>query len=100
MTPKQKLNKDILLKLIEATSQEKVTELISTHPFFKICKWVPYGGQENNAGTIKAQSPDPIGALVEKITNGNDALLTRMCLDKGIDPASSSAPQSQEDAIK
>src|SRR3989344_1215719 len=100
MTPQQKLNKEILLKLIKATSQEEVTNLISTHPFFKTCNWVPYGGQENNAGTIKAQSPDPIGALVEKITNGIDALLTRMCLDKGIDPASSSAPQSQEDAIK
>ena len=100
MTPQQKLNKDILLKLIEATNQEEVTKLIETHEFFKTCTWVPYGGQENNAGTIKAQAPDPIGALVEKITNGIDALLTRICLDKGIDPTSSSAPQSQGEAIK
>ncbi|PJA08149.1 hypothetical protein COX69_03045, partial [Candidatus Falkowbacteria bacterium CG_4_10_14_0_2_um_filter_48_10] len=100
MTTQQKLNKEILQKLIEATTQEEVTDLIKSHPFFKNCKWVPYGNQENNAGTIKAQSPDPVGALVEKITNGIDALLTRMCWDNKIDPTSSSAPQSQNDAIR
>jgi len=100
MTTQQKLNKEILLKLLKATTQEEVTELISTHQFFKNCKWVHYGGQENNAGTIKAQSPDPVGALIEKITNGIDALLIKMCWDSGIDPASSSAPQSQTEAIR
>jgi len=100
MTTQQKLNKEILQKLIKATTQEEVTDLIQSHPFFKNCKWVPYGNQENNAGTIKAQSPDPVGALVEKITNGIDALLIRMCWDNKIDPTSSSAPQSQNDAIR
>ena len=75
MTTQQKLNKEILLKLIKATTQEEVTDLIDSHPFFKNCKWRNYGDQANNGGTIKAQSPDPIGALVEKITNGIDALL-------------------------
>ena len=93
-------NKEILLKLLATTTQEEVTELIHSHPFFKRCTWVPYGNQENNAGTIKAQSPDPVGALVEKITNGIDALLTRMCWDKQIDPTSPSAPQSQGEAIR
>lgn len=100
MTTQQKLNKEILLELIKATAQEEVTNLIETHPFFKNCKWVPYGNQENNAGTIKAQSPDPIGALVEKITNGIDALLIKRCWDKKIDPTSTSAPQSQKEAIQ
>ncbi len=100
MTPQQKLNKEILLKLLKATTQEEVTDLINTHPFFKNSKWAYYGNQENNAGTIKAQSPDPVGALVEKITNGIDALLIRICWDKKIDPTSPSAPQSQHDAIK
>ncbi len=100
MTPQQKLNKEILLKLLKATKQEDVTDLINTHAFFKNARWAYYGNQENNAGTIKAQSPDPVGALVEKITNGIDALLTRMCWDKKIDPTSSSTPQSQHDAIK
>jgi len=100
MNMNQKLNKEILLKLIEATTQEEVTHLISTHEFFKKATWVPYGGQANNAGTIKAQAADPVGALVEKITNGIDALLIRMCWDKKIDPSSATAPQSQCEAIR
>jgi len=100
MMTQQKLNKEILQKLIKATTQEEVTDLIKSHPFFQNCKWMPYGNQENNAGTIKAQSPDPVGALVEKITNGIDALLSRMCWDNKIDPESPSAPQSQNDAIR
>lgn len=100
MTSQQKINKEILLKLLSATTQEEVTDLINTHLFFKNSKWVPYGNQENNAGTIKAQSPDPVGALVEKITNGIDALLTRMCWDKKIDPISQLAPQSQNEAVR
>lgn len=100
MTTQQKLNKDILLRFLKATTQEEVTDLINSHLFFKNCDWKYYGNQENNAGTIKAQSPDPVGALVEKITNGIDALLTRMCWDEKIDPTSSAAPQSQNEAIR
>ena len=100
MTTQQKLNKEILLKLIKATTQEEVTDLIESHPFFRNCKWRNYGDQANNGGTIKAQSPDPIGALVEKITNGIDALLIRMCLEAKIDPTSSGAPQTQNEAIR
>ena len=100
MTSQEKLNKEILSKLLKATTQEEVTELINTHPFFRNAKWVPYGNQENNAGTIKAQSPDPIGALVEKVTNGIDSLLIRMCWDNKIDPTSLGAPRSQREAIR
>lgn len=100
MTEQQKQNKDILLKLIKATTQDEVTALIESHPFFSKCKWVPYGNQANNAGTIKAQAPEPVGALVEKITNGIDAMLIRACWDNKIDPSSATAPQSQYDAIK
>lgn len=100
MNMNQKLNKEILLKLIEATTQEEVTHLINTHQFFKTATWTPYGGQANNAGTIKAQAADPVGALVEKITNGIDALLIRMCWDNKVDPSSALAPQSQNEAIR
>lgn len=100
MTTQQKQNKEVLLKLIEATTQEEVSKIIAEHPFFKNCTWRPYGDNPFNGGTIKGQAPDPIGALVEKITNGIDALLTRKCWDVGIDPTSNTAPQSQYEAIK
>jgi len=94
-----KQNKEILLLLLQATTQEEVTRLIETHEFFRNCKWCFYGGKENNAGFIKAQSPDPIGALVEKITNGIDAILIRKCWENNIDPTSDRAPQSMNEAI-
>lgn len=100
MTTQQTQNKEILIKLINATTQEEITHIISTELFFKNCTWKYYGDQENNAGTIKAQSPDPVGALIEKITNGIDALIIRKCWDSKIDPTSSMAPQSQNEAIK
>ena len=93
-------NKEVLLALIKATSQEEVSKIIAEHPFFKICEWRPYGDNPFNGGTIKGQAPDPIGALVEKVTNGIDALLTRMCWDSGTDPTSPSAPKNQYEAIK
>jgi len=36
--------------------------------------WVPFGGRENNRGTIEA-SADPGRSLVERLTNGIDAIL-------------------------
>ena len=99
MTKEQKESKDVLMKLISATSQEEVTHLIDTHPFFKNCRWRPYGDNPFNGGAIKGQAPDPVGALVEKITNGIDALLTKMCWDNKIDPTSAEAPQNQPSPV-
>jgi hypothetical protein len=91
--------KDALLKLVSAKSDLEVTEIIQKHPFFKDCVWDFYGNLQNNAGIIKAQSPDPIGALVEKITNGIDAILVRKCWENNIDPLGEVAPKSQIQAI-
>ncbi len=99
MNSQQALNKEILTKLIQATSHEEVSYLIEHHEFFKKCQWHYYGGRANNAGFIKAQSPDPVGALVEKITNGIDALLIKKCWDNGVDPTSPDAPKNQYEAI-
>lgn len=38
------------------------------------CQWVPFGNRENNRGTIEA-SADPGRSLVERLTNGIDAVL-------------------------
>ncbi len=100
MTLQDESSKDVLLKLVKATSQDEVSILVDTHPFFADCKWQFYGDMKNNAGIIKAQSPDPIGALVEKITNGIDALLVRLCWSNKTDPNSSEAPQSQHEAMR
>lgn len=61
--------------------------------------WKPYGGTENNYGVVENQQASPIPALVEKVTNGIDAILERRCLEEGIDPKSPEAPKSIPDGV-
>jgi hypothetical protein len=61
--------------------------------------WRPYGQNESNFGVVENQQASPIPALIEKITNSIDAILVRRCLEKGLDPRSSAAPQSIDAAI-
>jgi len=49
---------------------------------------------------VRGQQSNPIAALVEKVTNSIDAILTRKCFEAGIDPESNQAPRSMEEAIK
>ena len=55
--------------------------------------WLPYGGVENNAGTFLSQQADARGALVEKIVNSVDAVLTRHAHERG-DFAQNDLPES------
>jgi len=61
--------------------------------------WKPYGGNENNYGVVENQQASPIPALVEKITNGIDAILERRCLEEGIEPKSPEAPKSVPEGV-
>jgi len=82
-----KQNKEILTKLLKATTSEEVKQILDTEPFFKNCKWKPYGGKENNAGLVEGQMKSSSNALVEKITNSIDALLMRRCYEvEGVSP--------------
>ena len=62
--------------------------------------WYPYGGNESNFGVVENQQASPIPALIEKITNGIDAILMRRCIEEGIDPRSEEAPRTIEDGVK
>ena len=50
-------------------------------------------------GIVRNQQSSPIAALVEKVTNSMDAILTKKCLEQGIKPDSKEAPQSMDEAI-
>ena len=64
--------------------------------------WTPYGNNPNNCGTFENQQAKPEAALVEKLTNSIDAILTKECLTRGIDPNSASAdvPKTMGEAIE
>ncbi|MBL4828321.1 MAG: hypothetical protein JKY55_00245 [Aliivibrio sp.] len=61
--------------------------------------WKPYGDNENNYAIVENQQAAPVPALIEKLTNGIDAILEKRCLEEGIDPKSPKAPKSVEEGI-
>ncbi len=61
--------------------------------------WQPLGKNKSNFSIVKNQQSNPIAALIEKITNSIDAILTKQCLLNNIDPKSKNAPKSMQEAI-
>ena len=91
--------KQLFSKLYLAATEDEVDKIINTHlDVFKSKNWHPLGDNDNNFGVIENQQSTPIAALIEKITNSIDAVLMKKCLAAGIDPKSSQAPRSMEEA--
>lgn len=89
-------------KLYRAATEEDVNSVVSEHPevFSPTGNWKPYGGNKNNFGVVENQQANPIAALIEKITNSIDSILTKRCYEEGIAPKSSAAPQSVDEAVR
>ena len=86
-------------QLYFAQTEQELDKIINTYPnIFKPENWHPLGGNENNFGVIENQQSAPIAALIEKITNSIDAVLMKKCLEASIDPKSSQAPRSMDEA--
>ena len=89
--------KNLFLALFEAPKEDNVDEVIKSHEGIN---WFPLGGDENYYGVIENQQSSPIPALIEKITNSIDATLMKRAYELGIDPKSSDAPKSIEEAVE
>tara|TARA_R110000751_G_scaffold48931_1_gene108731 strand:- start:24211 stop:26673 length:2463 start_codon:yes stop_codon:yes gene_type:complete len=91
----------LFLELFTAKDEEELTEIIEKYPsIFSDENWKALGDNRSNYGVVKNQQSNPIAALIEKVTNSIDALLTKKCYEAGIDPKSAKAPQSMEEAIE
>jgi hypothetical protein len=66
----------------------------------RMLRWQYLGRMPNNQSIVHAQQSTPAAALVEKFTNGLDAILLRECKKAKIDPRSASAPASMSEAIQ
>ncbi|UXN67936.1 hypothetical protein N8A98_02460 (plasmid) [Devosia neptuniae] len=62
-------------------------------------RWRPYGDNEAFYGVVENQQAHPVPALVEKITNGIDAILEKKVVEEGIDVRSMNAPRSVQAAL-
>jgi len=93
--------KRLFNSLYFAPTEKALDEFIDIHPeiFEKPDNWLPLGETKNNFAIIKNQQANPIAALIEKITNSIDAILMKRAFEIGIDPSSSNAPQTMDEAI-
>lgn len=94
-------NFDLLVKLVKANDEKEVDEIITSHPILsKDENWKPLTGERSNIGLAHAQQSNPIPALIEKPVNSIDAILTKECNLQKINPESSNAPNSIQEAVE
>jgi len=87
--------------LFRAQTEDTMEGVLTRHGLLQSpANWRPYGGNDNNFGVVENQQASPIPALIEKITNGIDAILIRRCIEEGIDPRSEQAPRSIKEGIR
>jgi len=92
--------RDLFMRLLAAGTEDEVQNILdanglTTDP----TKWTPYGDNESFYGVVENQQAHPVPALVEKITNGIDAILEKKVLQAGLDIRSPEAPRSVRDAL-
>jgi hypothetical protein len=101
----EKFSRHLALALLAAGSAADVKVVLggdeAKYYFDNSANWSPYGKREKNWDTVGNQQTNPVGALVELIINGEDAILLRKAKEAGIsDPRSGHAPQSMFEAVK
>ncbi len=93
--------KELLLALLEAETEAAALERLNAVGVLDdINRWKPLGGMRNNQSVVHAQQSSAAAALVEKFTNGLDAVLMRHCKAEGIDPRGDRAPETMRAAVQ
>jgi len=91
---------ELLAELLAAESEAEVVSALEKRKLLTdMSRWQYLGGMPNNQSIVHAQQSSAAAALVEKYTNGVDAILLRQAKAKGIDPRGTAAPQSMPKAI-
>jgi hypothetical protein len=91
----------LLHELLAADTEETVLAAFSKRDLLSDrSRWHYLGNMPNNQSVVYAQQSTPAAALVEKYTNGVDAVLMRHCKALGIDPRGPDAPVSMARAIE
>ena len=93
--------KELFFELYYAKDEAELLEVIGRYPnLFDDSNWKPLDNNPSNYGIVKNQQSNPIAALIEKVTNSIDALLTKKCYECGVNPKSPDAPRTMNEAIE
>jgi len=91
--------KALALDLYNANDEDRIENILKKVNLWDDSNWDFLGGRGITASSIQGtQQDNPIGALVEKIVNSIDAVLTKECLSRGVDPTSKEAPKNIKQA--
>jgi hypothetical protein len=96
-------DKELLGELLSAEYEEEAIAALAKRGLLdpsKSKRWVALGNMPNNQSVVHAQQSTAAAALVEKFTNGLDAILLRRCKAQALDPRSAGAPQSMSKAVQ
>jgi hypothetical protein len=93
--------KELFFELYTAKDEAELLDVIGIYPnIFDDSNWKPLDNNPSNYGIVKNQQSNPIAALIEKVTNSIDALLTKKCYESGVNPKSLDAPRTMNEAIE
>lgn len=88
------------MRLLGAGTEDEVQAILDAEGLAADpTKWTPYGDNESFYGVVENQQAHSVPALVEKITNGIDAILEKKVLEDGLDIRSKDAPGSVQEAL-
>jgi len=90
----------LFMRLLGAGTEDDVQAILDAEGLATDeTKWTPYGDNESFYGVVENQQAHPVPALVEKITNGIDAILEKKVRLEGVDIRSKDAPSSVQEAL-
>lgn len=95
-------DKQLLADLLAAeTEDDAVAALNKRGLLASTARWRILGNLPNNESVVLAQQGNAIAALIEKVTNGIDAILIGHCKAKGINPRDpNAAPKTMAKAVQ
>ena len=88
-------------QLLYAETEDGVRDILVREGLWNdLNLWRAYGDTSMNRSIVGNQQSSPAAAIVEKLVNSLDAVLTGECLQQGIDPRSSEAPRTMQAAVE
>lgn len=95
-------DRPLLQELLDAEDEDAVMAALQSRKLLQeqSVRWRYLGNMPNNQSIVHNQQSTPAAALVEKVTNGLDAILLRHCKANGIDPRGETAPANMAKAAE
>src|SRR3977135_1081603 len=94
-------DEQLLMGLLEAESEQAALHILNGRKLLEDpTRWTYLGGMPNNQSIVQSQQSTAAAALIEKDTNGIDAILLRYCKARGIDPRGPLAPETMAKAVE